>query len=206
VRLNIRDRGFTLIELLVVVAIIVILAALLLPVLEQAVKKSETTSCLANLRSLVYAADLYANDNDDFMPPALMPASPAGYANCWDVTLLPYLSSPPIYQCTSDSNPLPGPTWTYSYPHSYGINLDLTMVGGYVASSLIRERLTRPTQTILFFEMSAPYSYGWRPAWMDSNQYLATRHFNGGNFAFCAGNVKWMLPAATLTGAGLWEP
>lgn len=200
------QSGFTLVELLVVVAIIVILVGMLLPVLEQATKKSEGVTCICNVRSLVLAAFLYADDWDDYLPPALVPASPAGYSTCWDRTLDPYLGNRLMYLCASDANPTPGPSFTYSFPHSYGINLALTLLGGYQAASLRRADLSRPDSTILFFDLNQPYSYGWQSHWGNANQYVAERHLGGVNFAFCGGNAKWLRLEATLRGAGLWQP
>jgi len=59
--------AFTLIELMVVIAIIAILAALLLPALSQAKEKGRQVACVANLKQLQIAWQLYTDDNNGLM-------------------------------------------------------------------------------------------------------------------------------------------
>ncbi len=62
-----RKSRFTLLELLIVIAIIAILAALLLPALNAAREKAKSALCAGNLKQAGYAANMYANDNGDYL-------------------------------------------------------------------------------------------------------------------------------------------
>jgi prepilin-type N-terminal cleavage/methylation domain-containing protein/prepilin-type processing-associated H-X9-DG protein len=63
-----RRRGFTLIELLVVIAIIGILAAMLFPVFARARESARKTQCLANVKNIAMAIQIYLTDYDRLMP------------------------------------------------------------------------------------------------------------------------------------------
>jgi prepilin-type N-terminal cleavage/methylation domain-containing protein len=61
-------RGFTLIELLVVIAIIGILAAMLFPVFARARESARKIQCLANIKNIAMAVQMYLTDYDAFPP------------------------------------------------------------------------------------------------------------------------------------------
>ena len=65
---NCKKRNFTLIELLVVIAIIAILAAILMPALQQARDRANSTACLSNLKQMGVVGRLYMDANRDFWP------------------------------------------------------------------------------------------------------------------------------------------
>lgn len=58
-------HGFSLIELLVVIAIIAILAAILFPVFAQAREMARQSTCISNVRQIVFGHLMYAQDYDD---------------------------------------------------------------------------------------------------------------------------------------------
>ena len=66
--LALKRNGFTLIELLVVIAIIGILAAMLFPVFARARESARKTQCLANVKNIATAINMYLADYDRFFP------------------------------------------------------------------------------------------------------------------------------------------
>lgn len=123
---NQRRAGFTLIELLVVIAIIAVLAGILFPVFAAARGKARSARCLANLKQIGNAMQMYMDDYDGLYPWAIDPAdqnqptiwsgypAPApfyGDTNWWQwmpqlpllwQVLDPYVKSKEIWHCPAD--------------------------------------------------------------------------------------------------------
>jgi prepilin-type N-terminal cleavage/methylation domain-containing protein/prepilin-type processing-associated H-X9-DG protein len=62
--------GFTLVELLVVIGIIAVLTAILIPVLAKARESARTATCINNQRQFAAALQIWAQDNEEMLPPA----------------------------------------------------------------------------------------------------------------------------------------
>ena len=79
-----KKRQFTLIELLVVIAIIAILAAILLPALQAARERAQSTKCISNLKQMGVVQSIYFGDSHNFWPGANTTNKEA----CWQGQLI----------------------------------------------------------------------------------------------------------------------
>ena len=80
--LRTNSRSFTLVELLVVIAIIGILAGLSFSAISGAMAKAKSSECVNNLRQIGTAMNLFATENNGYLPYATGPNA-AGSANSY---------------------------------------------------------------------------------------------------------------------------
>jgi prepilin-type N-terminal cleavage/methylation domain-containing protein/prepilin-type processing-associated H-X9-DG protein len=177
-----RKKAFTLIEILVVIGIIALLAAILFPVLSRARERARTTNCASNEKQIALSLIQYTQDNDRRFPP-LNDTGTDG----WSVVI--GIREPNVFQCPSEEQ---APADGYT---DYWLNSDLMGVSNV--------RVRYPSNTILIGDGDAgPTGYNLAAqadatttppiqAW-DVNADYTQRHFDGANYAFADGHVKWL--------------
>ena len=157
-------KAFTLIELLVVIAIIAVLAAILFPVFARARENARRSSCQSNLKQLALGMAQYTQDYDGRL-------LVEHFGHTLEV-IYPYVKNNQIFRCPSAPANKSGydvvgatPATTYMYGSTYGVPYvsDWTNDSGAVAAK------TFPT----------------------INNFT-DRHFDGSNYAFLDGHVKWV--------------
>ena len=189
-----RRVGFTLIELLVVIAIIAILAAILFPVFARARAKARQTACLSNIKQVMTAVLMYAQDYDEGFP-----------CRTYDTTYRypmqkvdPYVKNHALFFCPEVRG-----GWGAAKGAVYNVAWDLWGSGyeGHASS------FTLPAETVYLNEAwtcgagtITPWAqfwmvancYGWRQCTPYSVDRMDTPHNGGSNFAFADGHAKWL--------------
>lgn len=188
-----RQSAFTLIELLVVIAIIAILAAILFPAFARARENARRASCQSNEKQIALGIQQYTQDYDERFP--VIDASTGLSADNpgWAFAVQPYLKSEQLFQCPSNNAPTATgadlPTRALSGGFSdYYMNYNL----GGQSSAL----LNFASNTILNGEGSGNANFNAQKAPV-AGQAI---HFEGANYGFADGHVKWLKPVAVSPG------
>ncbi|HEX8552168.1 MAG TPA: DUF1559 domain-containing protein [Abditibacteriaceae bacterium] len=216
-----RKSGFTLIELLVVIAIIAILASILFPVFARARENARRSSCSSNLKQIGLGFAQYTQDYDGRFPTERYNAGETPiYGNdhiAWWKTMQSYIKSRQIFVCPSDAASVRCCGYTQ---RSYAMNDAVQQGWNWGAVSFRPGRTESEIQaaatTILVTEV-ASVNGDFEPTWDlhnlgtlnkpgvvgaaegDSQTYKGgPRHFDGWNYMFADGHVKFLMPAATV--------
>ena len=206
-------KGFTLIEMLVVVAIIGVLAAILFPVFARARENARRANCMSNLKQIGLAVLQYTQDYDERMPGLSNTSVPPTY---WFNMIEPYTKSTQLFFCPSDaeakaSEPLTTANIAYGWNDYYlATNYDMGDMSGSSLASF-----EHVAQTILAGDSNGYTFTSGVNAGKPRQRYVirnsggyqpVPRHFDGDNFVFMDGHVKWFkLPGMILNDATLWD-
>lgn len=207
------ETAFSLIELLVVIAIIAILAALLLPSLGTAKAKARKISCLSTIKQWGLASQMYADDQENFVPEegdTTKPIDDPFNSDAWYNTLSPsYIGEQALIELYAAGNhPLPGAKSIYSCPGAAKPSFTPSKAKAYfmyaenaricinkavrLSLGIPNVKLTdvaKPSDTILFAECDGSKST--EPALSVVTGYYAVgRHEQTSNFYMVDGSAK----------------
>ncbi len=200
------NEAFTLIELLVVIAIISILAAILFPVFARARENARRASCTSNMKQIALGVLQYVEDYDGRFPP---------YQDAGVMGLIfPYVKSAQIFRCPSSKlNPPSSPAMTNYYASEYGMPAsydNVTWPRAIMLSGTSTQHISsipEPALICLLAETKTRVDtgstglYGFDrfqanvfpdPGTLFSGKAVLDRHFDGSNYAYTDGHVKWL--------------
>jgi prepilin-type N-terminal cleavage/methylation domain-containing protein len=210
-----RGRGFTLIELLTVIAIIAILAALLLSALAGAKEQARAAQCVSNLRQWGLAYNMYAADNDDFLPrrgQGVQPLAQIDRPDDWFNALPVYFSLPAFEQMAANNQmPVPQSQSVFICPTAvntntsaayflpYGMNMNLSPWNLPLATQF--SQVVMPVCVVAMADAPGPYSSTYPSVQPYS---IVARHTANVNLLFLTGQVKSF--AGSRLGCGEGDP
>jgi prepilin-type N-terminal cleavage/methylation domain-containing protein len=223
-----RRRGFTLIELLVVIAIIAILASLLLPALAKAKARAKKVACASNLRQICTAAQIYATDVSDLVPPASLNSYPVQINN-GDAAFTAWRSLSVPVDPTNGSScwacpTRPGfPKWAGSqvvigYQYYGGITNWNNTVDNQPSGSPVKTTDSDPGWMLIGDLVAQPDGQNWNAPSTDTQASASGWSFlpahkdiggggawpAGGNEGFMDGSVEWIKASGNMRAWHTW--
>ena len=201
-------RAFTLIELLVVIAVIAILMAILMPALNRAREQGKRTACMNNLREMMTGWIMYADDNNDKIPPANPQQSGGGWVRypgdnatleqkiegIRQGLIFRYCPEVKLYKC---------PTGVRGEVVTYAITDAMNGYNGIPGTTNLmvyrRTQVKRASERIVCLDEGRLSPNSWT-LWYDQERWwdqITARHGDGTNFGFADGHSeywKWKDP------------
>jgi len=209
-----------------VIAIIAILAAILFPVFARAREKARQTSCLSNVKEIMLAVLMYAQDYDETLP-MIHSNNNTARVEAWPTKVVPYIQNDQIWVCPSHrfnhcgSETDQRPTkwawvqWHEHFPISYSYN-NWNGQGAWDGYDGFNDsgnrplaKIKRPAQVIWTGDGPC-YQFYWTSAnYVDRFNASTSKsykpHNGGSNFAFCDGHAKWLNKLENADFAADWE-
>ena len=208
-----QRKAFTLTELLVLVVLGALLTTFLLAASSDSKQQLQAAACLNNMRQWGLGFMMYADDYNDYFPFDGNNGDPCAAANVWAWynVVPPYLGQKPLcqlYNAGTPPTPLSKGIWTC--PSATLTNVAPTLTNPYfmygmstcwhslnTGRGLRRNRMTSPTNTILFCEASEDNFGETNGRYLNLVPYdfvpgIGARHFAGANFVFGDGHAGWI--------------
>lgn len=202
-----RRSGFTLIELLVVIGVAAVLSGLLLPALRMARRTAAQAQCASNLRQWAMAANLYTEQNNDWLPrrgQGKMPTQTLSWPDDWFNDLPQFLGQPTYQQLASSARmPQIGTHSVWICPELYGSPNRFGNLFGYamnmalsVRNAPLPDRINKVgSLSTMVFMVDGPAGYCSAVPFASTDSSPApfnpvARHSGNVNIAFLDGHVS----------------